>query len=321
MSVELGGLFAVDEADRPETSLRKQKQEKGKKEKKKSKTILEAEAMSEILAQTNEYVVLDIETTALMPQKGGRIIEIGAVRVRNGKIVDRYAQFIYPEMKIYKQTIELTGITNEMLQGQPVYGKALPEFHQFIGDSVIVAHNAIFDWDRFLLYYFERVGIKATNKVVDTLKLSKLYHPEQKSYKLLEVCKLHGITLDNAHRAIYDAIATAQLTISLKNKFLKDGEEHVPLLNDKEKIQTALHQKKTTFKIRRISYWEKNITKQKKMQRIYVNIGIGNVYFDISSQTWYNKDVKVPICFESLENQVLKALSLKNQVDLCFYRN
>ena len=78
---------------------------------------------------------------------------------------------------------------------------------------------------------------------------------------------------------------------------------------------------KKIFKIRRVSYWEKDLTKKKKMQRIYVNIGIGNVYFDIPTQTWYNKDVKEPICFQSLEDQVIKSLNLKSQVDLCFYRN
>ena len=294
------------------------------KPKKKSKTIEEAEKMSSLLAQVDEYVVLDIETTGLTPQKGGRIIELAGVKVRDGKIVDEFSEFIYPEMKIYKQTIELTGITNEMLAGKPVYGQVLPKFHSFIGNSVIVAHNAIFDWDRFLVYYFERVGIKVQNQVIDTLKLAKLYHPEQDSYKLEALCKLHGIPLENAHRAINDTRATAYLTIAFKKLYAKieDGISDLFSLQDanSEVVEPIIPAKKTTFKIRRISYWEKDLTKKKKMQRIYVNIGIGNVFFDIPSQTWYNKDVKEPICFESLENQVLKALNLKSQVDLCFYR-
>lgn len=323
MTAELGGLFALD-VEPIGVALKEQKKPK----KKKSKTMEEAEKMSELLAQINEYVVLDIETTGLTPQKGGRIIELAGVRVRDGKIVDTFSQFIYPEMKIYRQTIELTGITNEMLAGQPVYGKVLPEFHKFIGNSVIVAHNAIFDWNRFLVYYFERVGIKVHNEVIDTLKLAKLYQPEQDSYKLEALCQSHGITLDNAHRAINDTIATAYLTIAFKRKFA-DKQNNTSLFVMGEEVEfkpevkpePSLPNKKTTFKIRRISYWEKALTKKNKMQRIYVNIGIGNVYFDIPTQTWYNKDVKEPICFESLEKQVLKTLNLKNQVDLCFYRN
>lgn len=322
MTTQLGGLFALDIETEEITSVQEQKKPK----KKKSKTIEEAEKMSELLSQINEYVVLDIETTGLTPQKGGRIIELAGVRVRNGKIEEQFSQFIYPEMKIYGKTIELTGITNEMLAGQPVYGKVLPEFHKFIGNSVIVAHNAIFDWNRFLVYYFERCGIKVQNEVIDTLKLAKLYHPEQDSYKLIELCTLHGITLDNAHRAINDTIATAYLTIAFKGKFAdKLKENSLFVLGEEVEVkpepQPDIPNKKTSFKIRRISYWEKAITKKKKMQRIYVNIGIGNVYFDIPTQTWYNKDVKEPICFESLEKQVLKTLRLKDQVDLCFYRN
>jgi len=317
MTTELGGIFALD----VETGEIK-KEEKNKK-KKRSKTIEEAEIMSALLSQTNEFVVLDIETTGLTPQKGGRIIEIGAVLVRDNAIVDEFSQFIYPEMKIYKQTIQLTGITNEMLAGKPVYGKVLPEFHKFIGDRVIIAHNSIFDWERFLVYYFERVGIKVKNQVIDTLKLAKLYHPGQSSYKLQELCKVHGITLNNAHRAIFDATATAELAIIFKEKFTKkeEGVSNLLELDKPEEFKEPQQEKKTTFKIRRVSYWEKPITKKKKMQRIYVNIGIGNVYFDIPTQTWYNKDVKEPICFESLERQVLKTLKLQNQVDLCFYRN
>jgi DNA polymerase-3 subunit epsilon len=322
MTTKLGGLFALD----VETGELPLKEQAKPKKKKKSKTLEEAEKMSELLAQLNEYVVLDIETTGLTPQKGGRIIELAGVRVRDGKIVDQFSQFIYPEMKIYKQTIELTGITNEMLAGQPVYGKVLPEFHKFIGNSVIVAHNAIFDWNRFLIYYFDRVGIKVQNEVIDTLKLAKLFQPGQESYKLEALCKLHGISLDNAHRAINDTIATAYLTIAFKQKFAdKQHNTNLFILGEeveiKVEVETPLPTKKTSFKIRRISYWEKALTKKNKMQRIYVNIGIGNVYFDIATQTWYNKDVKEPICFESLEKQVLKTLNLKEQVDLCFYRN
>lgn len=312
MATELGGLFALDVEE--SVAL------KPIKAKKKSKTLEDAEAMSQLLALHNEFVVLDIETTGLTPQKGGKIIEIGAVKVSNNAIVEQYSQFIYPESKIYKKTIELTGITNEMLAGQPVYGKVLPEFHQFIGNHPIVAHNAIFDWDRFLIHYFEKVGLKVQNKVIDTLKLSKLYHPSLKSHKLSELCLLYGVELNNAHRAIYDAIATAEVLIHIKKAFIKSreiyDEETV-----KEVIKTNTPDKKKSFKIRKITYWEKPVTQKRKLQRIYVNIAIGNVYFDILTQTWYNKDVKVPICFESLEKQVLKTLNLNTQVDLCFYRN
>lgn len=288
--------------------------------KKKTKTILEAEKMSGLLAGVSEYVVLDIETTGLHPSKGGFIIEIAGIRVKDGKMVQKFSEFIHPEMKIYSKTIELTGITNEMLEGKRTYREVLPDFHRFIGNHLVIAHNSIFDWDRFLIYYFERCGIQVKNQVVDSLKLAKLFHPELTSYKLAEVCKFYDVPLENAHRAINDTIATAKMMIKMK-------ERHVDSSSYADNIFATVVEAppepiiRNKFTIKQVAYWEKAVTKTKKYQRIYVNIGIGKVYFDIPTQTWYNKDVKENICFDSLEQQVIKMLNLKNQVDLCFYRN
>lgn len=288
--------------------------------KKKTKTILEAEQMTGLLAGVSEYVVLDIETTGLAPSKGGRIIEIAGIRVKDGKLVQKFSEFIHPEAKIYGKTIELTGITNEMLEGKRTYREVLPDFHKFIGNHLVVAHNSIFDWDRFLVHYFEKCGIQVQNEVVDTLKLAKLFHPELSSYKLADVCAFYDVTLENAHRAINDTIATAKMVVKMKEKHV-DSSSYGGNIFASVMDSPPQPSIKNKFSIKGISYWEKALTKKKKYQRIYVNIGIGSVYFDIPSKTWYNKDVKENICFESLEQHVIKTLNLKNQVDLCFYRN
>lgn len=287
----------------------------------KSKTMEKAEIMNQILGRIRSFVTLDIETTALSPDKGGRIIEIAGVKVENGQIVDTYSQLIYPESKIYRKTIEITGITNEMLEGQPVYGQVLPEFYQFLGNSVVVAHNANFDWNRYLMYFFKKVGIQVTNEVVCTLTLSKLYYPERKTYKLEEVCNMNGISIPNHHRALDDALATAQLAIFYQKEFASQQGMLDLFSQPMEETDPIPVKTRTTFKIRRVRYWEKPITKKKKMQRIYVNMTIGSVYFDIPTQTWYNKDVEGCIDFNSLEQAVLKYLKLDSVLDLCFYRN
>jgi len=288
----------------------------------KSKTIQKAESMNQLLGKIRTFVTLDIETTALSPDKGGRIIEIAGVKVENGEIVDTFSQLIYPESKIYKKTIEITGITNEMLEGKPVYGQVLPDFYQFLGNSVVVAHNANFDWNRYLTYFFKKVGIQVANEVICTLTLSKLYYPERKTYKLEEMCNLNGINIPNHHRALDDAIATAHLAIAYQKEFAPQTSGLWDLFDQPitEADPTPMNMK-TTFKIRRVRYWEKPITKKKKMQRIYVNMSIGSVYFDIPTQTWYNKDVEGCIDFGALEQAVLKYLKLNSVVDLCFYRN
>lgn len=296
------------------------------------KTIQVAEKMEQILVTSSAFVSLDIETTGLSPNKGSRIIEIGAVKVVNGEIVDTYEQLIHPEAKIYKKTIELTGITNEMLEGKPVYGQVLPEFYQFIGNLPVVAHNAMFDWNRHLLFFFKKVGIVAKNEVIDTLKLSKMYHPELKKHALNVMCENYGISLDNHHRAFADALATAKLAIKYQEKaresFSTQGgmfslpEEDLGM-TDNSMMNLAQYEtkRKPPLRIKQVRYWEKNITKKKKMQRVYVNTATGSCYFDIKTRTWYNKDMEGMLDFHSIEKQVLRFLNLNSQDDLVLYRN
>lgn len=289
---------------------------------KKAETLKRGELMSGILAQSPSFITLDIETSGLSPDKGGFIIELAGVKVVNGEIVERFTELIHPGVKIYAKTTELTGITNEMLVGKPAYGQVLPRFHKFIGNLPVVAHNSMFDWDRFLLHYFKKVGIIAKNQVVDTLALAKMYYPERKSYKLQELCTLNGIVIESHHRALDDAEATAKLAILFQKQFANSV-----VVGDLFTEPQAFHQAeptptpKTSFRIKRAKYWEKEITKKKKMQRIYVQLSIGNVYFDIPTQTWYNKDVKESLDFEALQEAVLKHLNIPSVLDLCFFRN
>lgn len=299
---------------------------------KKPKVSEKALEMNALLLHSKRFVVGDIETTGFSPDKGGRIIEVAGVKIEDGKIVDTFNQLINPEQKIYDKTIELTGITNEMLEGKPVFGQVLPEFYTFIGDAVFVAHNANFDWDRYLKVYFKKVGIIANNPVVCTKVLSKLYLPHLPKHDLKELCKEAGVELANHHRALDDSIALAHVLIHyIKNHAPKYGStgEIEPIQPDlfaesidvQESKKPASVETPSAFKIKRVSYWEKNITKQKKMQRIYVLLSIGTVYFDIPTKTWYNKDVKVAVDFDEVNRRVLDYLKLGSKEELCQYRN
>ena len=273
--------------------------------------------MEKLLVSATEFVALDIETTTLSPLKGGRIIEIGAVKVRNGEIVDRFQQLVHPEQKVYAKTIELTGITNEMLEGQPVFGQVLPQFYKFIGNAVVVAHNANFDWDRFLLHFFKRVGIQPTNQVIDTLALAKLYCEKRRTYGLGELCREFNIDLENHHRAFADAEATAKLALYFKEHFTQGS-----LFDVQEQVEEpALVLQMEPFRIMSARYWERQVSARSKIQRIYVNLTCGTVYFDINSQSWYNKNVESYVDFELVQEKVLEYLKLNNLTDLSFYRN
>lgn len=156
------------------------------------------------------FIAIDLETTGFTPLKGCKIIEIAAVKVEDGVIVERKSQLIDPEIEIPQHITAITGISDDMVKGKPTVEEVLPKFHEFIGDSVIVAHNARFDWNTFLVHCFGELGITPRNKVVCTLELSKR-HIRSSSHKLGELCNHLGIRLENAHRALGDAEATAHL--------------------------------------------------------------------------------------------------------------
>ena len=118
----------------------------------------------------NSFVAFDLETTGMKPPC--KIIEIGAVKICDDEIVDTYQQLIEPEIMIPWQIVNLTGIDDGMVTGQPVIADVLPRFIDFIGDYPIVAHNASFDMG-FMRYYADEYGYEITNEVLDSLSLSR----------------------------------------------------------------------------------------------------------------------------------------------------
>ena len=268
----------------------------------------------EIIARSaNEFVSVDIETTGFHPDKGGRIIEIGAIRIKGGKLIDTFSILINPEMSIPKKITEITGITNEMVKNKPTFREVLPTFYDFISDSILVFHNAQFDWDRFLLYYFKKVGVYPDNNTVDTLKLSRAYYPKNKDgYNLQAMCDKLNIKLENAHRATDDALATARLFYYLKEYKIKDFEDNqLSLLDNKIKKNKIKPQS-----IRKINYWEKEVKKGKVLKRVYVTLDRSSVFYDIPSQAWEVKSTNEPINFNEVEKEVVAFLNLKNISEL-----
>ena len=167
------------------------------------------------------YIVFDVETTGLSATYD-KIIELAAVKMQNGNIIDRFERFVNPHHALSATTIELTGITDEMVQNAPEIEQVIKDFYEFIGDGIIVAHNASFDMG-FLYEGYRRTGIDHFNHpVIDTLELARFLHPEMKSHRLGTLTKKFNIELTQAHRAIFDCEATGYLLLHL----LKEAEEH-----------------------------------------------------------------------------------------------
>ena len=164
---------------------------------------------------TDTCVVFDLETTGFSPEKN-RIIEIGAVKVVDGAVTDRFSTFVNPETPIPFQIEELTSIRDDMVMDAPKIGEILPQFMEFCKDAVMVAHNADFDMS-FIAANCKREGLPCDYTVIDTVALARLLLPNLNRFKLDTVAKALGVLLDHHHRAVDDAACTAQIFI----KFLK----------------------------------------------------------------------------------------------------
>ena len=175
------------------------------------------------------YVVFDIETTGFSPEKN-TIIEIGAVKVVDGKIQDKYSTFINPEVPIPFDIEKLTGINDAMVLPYPKIDQILPEFLKFVGDSALVAHNAGFDVG-FVGHYAEKLGLPFNPTVLDTVSLARLLLPNLNRYKLDTVAKALNISLENHHRAVDDAGATAEIFAAFVRMLRERGVEDVNALN------------------------------------------------------------------------------------------
>ncbi|MDH5161228.1 PolC-type DNA polymerase III [Heyndrickxia oleronia] len=183
------------------------------------------------LLSDDTFVVFDVETTGLSAVYD-TIIELAAVKIHNGEIIDRFESFANPHHRLSNTTIELTGITDDMVESAPDVDIVLRKFLEWSGNDVLVAHNASFDMG-FINVGYQKIGLpKATNPVIDTLEVARLLYPEFKNHRLNTLAKKFDIELTQHHRAIYDAEATGYILIKLLKDASKQGIEYHDQFND-----------------------------------------------------------------------------------------
>ena len=173
------------------------------------------------------FICLDLETTGLNPKKD-RIIEIGAVKVRDGKIVDTFQSLIDPKQELGERVESLTSIASKELCGQPTIQEILPDLKEFLEEDVLLGHRVLFDYS-FLKRAFTNAKIIFERKGLDTLKLARKFVTDCESKKLESLCQHYGIR-HQAHRALGDAVATVELYQILAEKYYqKEAFEPKPL--------------------------------------------------------------------------------------------
>ena len=241
----------------------------------------------------DESIVFDIETTGLS-NLNDRITEIGAVRIQNGEILDRFNTFVDPERPIPAEITNLTGITDSMVAGAPKVKEALEAFFAFIGggEKLLIAHNAGFDVG-FIRRAAEECGLPFENPYLDTVSMSRYVNPDLKKHKLNIVAEYYGLGDFNHHRASDDAEMLARIYFCMVDKIHREGVETY------EQMRQAMSEKADPLKLK--SYHQIILVKNL--------VGLKNLYKLISSSylQYYKKHPRIP---KSLLNQHREGLIL-----------
>lgn len=167
-----------------------------------------------------EYCVLDLETTGLS-FRTEKITEVGIIKIRNGEVIDEFECFVNPERPIPQEVVDVTHITDDMVKDAETIDKVIPKIIDFIGDSVLVAHNADFDIG-FLKHNFAEYGYSLDNTYIDTLRLAKVIFPDMKRYKLGLIADKLDIVVEVAHRALDDV----KTLVAVFNVMIQKLKEH-----------------------------------------------------------------------------------------------
>ena len=228
------------------------------------------------------FVVFDIETTGFSPVSN-RIIEIGAVKVVNGEITDHFSTFVNPQVPIPFRIEKLTNINDSMVMDAPLIETVLPEFLDFCGDAILVAHNASFDMS-FIKENVQRQHLNREFTYVDTLGIARVLLPNQAKHTLDAVCKTLGISLENHHRAVDDAEATAQMFVKM-----------IPMLKEQGAVKLA--------DVNAMGENSKEVVKRLPSYHAIIlaqnNVGRENLYRLVSAShlDYYSKRPRVPKSF------------------------
>ena len=225
------------------------------------------------------FVVFDLETTGFSPSKN-QIIEIGAVKVENGSITERFSTFVNPKVPIPFEIEQLTSINDDMVLDAPTIDEILPKFMEFCQDAVMVAHNADFDMS-FIKHNCSALGLECEKTVLDTVALSRVLLPALNRFKLDTVAKALNVSLAHHHRAVDDAACTAEIFVKLVEMLRDRGVETMEDLDQME------------------SYTEETIRKMQSYHAIMLaqnDIGRVNLYRLVSDShiKYYNRRPKIP---------------------------
>jgi len=227
---------------------------------------------------SDEFIIFDIETTGLSAVNC-KITEIGAVKVKNGEVLERFNTFVNPGVPIPENIVKLTGITDEMVADALPIAEVLPQFFQFIGDRMLVAHNAVFDTG-FIRQAAEELGLPFDNPYLDTLAMSRYMNPDLKNHKLDTLVKYYNLGEFNHHRACDDAEILSKIFFCMTNRLEEEG------ISDIDRMTYAMSEKADPLKLK--TFHQIILVKNQ--------IGLRNLYRLVSDSylKYYRRNPRIP---------------------------
>lgn len=254
----------------------------------------------ELSVNNKKFVVFDIETTGLKVLEGDKITQISAIKIENGKIIGKFSEYVNPEQKLSKKIIELTGITDEILQDKETIEKVLPRFLDFVGDCIVVAHNGSFDVG-FIEFFAFDVQREFNNELIDTVELARYLFPKSKNHKLDTLCTLLNVVQLQHHNADDDTRVLMECFVLMRKLLLKEK---------------GIDEDKPLFTINKI---QKNHIKS----IIMVYTSIGSLGYDLANKRWLKgKDVTIQLTTKEIEENLLKNIRKCKTMDdfILFYK-
>jgi len=223
------------------------------------------------------FAVIDFETTGLSPKVGSRVIEVGIVLIENDEIIDEFQSLINPGIEVSEDITALTSISNNMLKESPHAHDVFPKAIEFIGDSILIAHNANFD-KMFLVDELRRLGENSVPEFICTLLLSRRIYPWAENHKLITLVDMWNITISgNFHRALCDAKMTAELFIKIRRDLkILYGVQITPSFLSKYQ-KTAKSKSKSIPKNKQIKNKTKLINSKSITQGAKINLNLVNL--------------------------------------------
>ena len=260
------------------------------------RTEIELKSIDElhpILLAEKEVVVLDIETTGFSLSTHAEIIEIGAVRldIERQQVLKKFHTKIRPSnsFSIPEPITNITGITWSDVCDAPYIEDVLPSFASFIGNLPIVAHNAVFDWCRFLVPMFEMVGLRMHNPAICTMKLAKYLYPNRakNEYNLASLCEMYGHPITGHHHALTDSLYTASIFLKMISAYRTSFADRTPYIMHSENRldkSTVWSENFAHLKISKISCFKGQ--SKRHGPSIYVNTNFGRLCYSVRRHQW-----------------------------------